>query len=276
VFFEIRGRFSTQKTPVLLLHGGPGFSHELQLGLEQADPERGWVFYTQLGSGRSDRPQDLSLWTMDRFIREIDCVRDALGLDQIVLWGGSWGTMLGVDYLLKGVTGVQAAILSGPCLSVARWKADADRLRGALPPEVRDDLIRHERAGTTSSDEYQRAELEYLKRHVIRLDPLPEKVLEASRASNRDIYEFLWGPSEFHPTGILKDYERTDRLHELRMPVLIVCGEHDEATPESSRHYASLIPGARFEVVPGAAHLSFVEQPDAYIQIISRFLAQLS
>jgi len=213
---------------------------------------------------------------MDRFIREIDCVRDALGLDQIVLWGGSWGTMLGVDYLLKGVTGVQAAILSGPCLSVARWKADADRLRGALPPEVRDDLIRHERAGTTSSDEYQRAELEYLKRHVIRLDPLPEKVLEASRASNRDIYEFLWGPSEFHPTGILKDYERTDRLHELRMPVLIVCGEHDEATPESSRHYASLIPGARFEVVPGAAHLSFVEQPDAYIQIISRFLAQLS
>lgn len=165
---------------------------------------------------------------------------------------------------------------SGPCLSVERWKADADRLREALPSRVRDDLIRHEQAGTTFSEEYQQAVLEYLKRHVIRLDPLPERVLEASRNSNRDIYEFLWGPSEFHPTGTLKDYERLDRLHELRMPVLIVCGEHDEATPESSRHYASLIPGARFELVPGASHLSFVEQPAAYIQILSRFLAQLS
>lgn len=260
------------KTPILVLHGGPGFSHTLLLPLQALAQDRRVVFYDQLGSGKSDRPDDLSLWNTARFVRELAQVRQALGLDRVILLGVSWGTMLAVDYMLTDPSGVEALILSSPCLSARMWKEDADRLRLKLPSAVQDLLLRHEAAGTTASDEYQAGVMEYVKRFACRLDPLPQGVLDAFADANMQVYNHMWGPSEFFPTGNLKDYDRTSELGRIRAPTLFTCGRHDEATPESTRHYQSLVPDAELVVFENSSHTAMLEETDAYIASIEEFL----
>jgi len=152
--------------------------------------DRRVIFYDQLGSGKSDRPDDLSLWTVPRFVRELGQVRLALSLDRVILLATSWGTMLAVDYML-----------TNPCLSARMWKADADRLRLKLPKETQELLLRHEADGTTASPEYQAGVMEYIRRFACRIDPLPQGVLDAFADANMQVYTHMWGPSEFHPTG---------------------------------------------------------------------------
>ena len=260
------------KTPILVLHGGPGFSHTLLLPLQALAQDRRVVFYDQLGSGKSDRPDDLSLWNTARFVRELAQVRQDLGLDRVILLGVSWGTMLAVDYMLTDPSGVEALILSSPCLSARMWKEDADRLRLKLPRAVQDLLLHHEAAGTTASDEYQAGVMEYVKRFACRLDPLPQGVLDAFADANMQVYNHMWGPSEFFPTGNLKDYDRTSELGRIRAPTLFTCGRHDEATPESTRHYQSLVPDAELVVFENSSHTAMLEETDAYIASVQEFL----
>jgi proline iminopeptidase len=263
---------SGAKTPILVLHGGPGFSHTLLLPIQELSRDRRVIFYDQLGSGKSDRPDDLSLWNVERFVRELGQVRKALGLDRVILLGASWGTMLAVDYMLTNPSGVEALILSSPCLSARMWKEDADRLRLKLPKEVQELLLRHEAAGTTASEEYQAGVMEYIKRFACRLDPLPQGVLDAFADANMQVYGHMWGPSEFHPTGNLKDYDRTSDLNRIRTPTLFTCGRHDEATPESTRRYQSLVPGAELVVFENSSHMAMLEEPEAYLAAVMAFL----
>jgi proline iminopeptidase len=263
------------KTPILVLHGGPGFSHTLLLPVQELARDRRVIFYDQLGSGKSDRPDDLSLWNTERFVRELGQVRQALGLDRVILLGASWGTMLAVDYMLTDPAGVEALILSSPCLSARMWKEDADRLRLLLPTEVQERLLRHEAAGTTASEEYQAGVMEYIKRFACRLDPLPQGVLDAIADANMQVYTHMWGPSEFHPTGTLKDYDRTSELSRIRVPALFTCGRHDEATPESTRRYQSLVPGAELTVFENSSHMAVIEEPEAYLGAIRSFLDRI-
>lgn len=260
------------KTPILVLHGGPGFSHTLLLPVQGLAHDRRVIFYDQLGSGKSDRPEDFSLWTVERFVRELGQVRRALGLDHVILLGASWGTMLAVDYMLTDPSGVEAMILTSPCLSARMWKEDADRLRLKLPKDIQELLLRHEAAGTTASDEYQAGVMEYIKRFACRLDPLPQGVLDAFADANMQVYTHMWGPSEFFPTGSLKDYDRTPELGRIRTPTLFTCGRHDEATPESTRHYQSLVPGAELVIFENSSHTAMLEEPAAYLASISAFL----
>lgn len=263
---------SGSRTPILALHGGPGFSHTLLLPVQELARDRRVIFYDQLGSGKSDRPDDLSLWNAERFVRELGQVRRALGLDRVILLGVSWGTMLAIDYMLTDPRGVEALILSSPCLSARMWKEDADRLRLKLPKQVQDLLLRHEAAGTTTSEEYQEGIKEYNKRFLCRIDPLPQAVLDAIADANMQVYNHMWGPSEFHPTGSLKDYDRTDALSRIRTPTLFTCGRHDEATPESTRRYQSRVPGSELVVFENSAHAAMLEEPEAYLAAVRAFL----
>lgn len=260
------------KTPILVLHGGPGFNHTLLLPVQGLAHDRRVIFYDQLGSGKSDRPDDLSLWTLERFVRELGQVRLTLGLDRVILLGASWGTMLAIDYMLTDPSDVEALILSSPCLSARIWKEDADRLRLKLPKKVQELLLRHEAAGTTASDEYQAGVMEYIRRFACRLDPLPQGVLEAFADANMQVYTHMWGPSEFFPTGSLKDYDRTPELSRIHTPTLFTCGRHDEATPESTRHYQSLMPNAELVVFEISSHTAMLEEPAAYLAAIDAFL----
>lgn len=262
----------THQSALIVLHGGPGSSHLGMLPLQALATERPVIFYDQLGCGHSDRRADKSLWTTQRFVRELASLRDALGLSTVHILGHSWGTMLLCDYLLTKPKGVQTAIFSSPCLSAPRWVEDANKYRAALPKDVQAVLKRCEEEGTTDSDEYEQASEVYTKRHVCRVE-VPKEQREARKwAFGEEVYHTMWGPSEFHATGTLKTYDRTDRLHEINVPSLFCCGEYDEASPESTRYYHSLVPHSQLQVVPGCSHSPLRESPDAYLSMIRAYL----
>src|SRR5262245_24640120 len=156
VWYAVRG--TGTRTPLLVLHGGPGIPHDYLANLDLLGDERPVVFYDQLGCGQSDRPEDPTLWTRERFAREVGAVPTALGLEEVVLYGHSWGSILAVDYL-TGVgetrpTGVRGAILAGPALSIPRWIADSRRLIATLPTDVGNAILEGERSGRTDTEAY--------------------------------------------------------------------------------------------------------------------------
>jgi len=271
VWYEILG--DANATPLILLHGGPGSSHISQVPVAEAlKRERSVVLYDQLGCGNSDRPDDTSLWTRARFVRELATLRASLGLSRVHILGHSWGTMLLADYLLSKPEGVVSAIFSSPCLSAARWVADADVLRLALPEDVQSVLTTCEKNGTTDSDAYRAAEKVYMQRHVCRVEPTPEARAQQQAAFGAAVYNYMWGPSEFCATGTLRNYDQTARLHEIAVPSLFTCGEFDEASPASTAYYHSLVPGSRFHTFANSSHSPQVESPDEYFSVIRAFM----
>ena len=275
VWYEVHG--TGTRTPLLVLHGGPGIPHDYLANLALLGDERPVIFYDQLGCGRSDRPDDPSLWTRERFARELGAVRAALGLDEVVLYGHSWGSILAVDYL-SGVgggarpTGVRGAILAGPALSIPRWVADSRRLLAALPPSVGAAIDEGERTGHTDTDAFKAATQAYYAQYVCRLEPWPPELERAFAGMGEQVYFTLNGPTEFTITGPLKAVDVTGRLSELRLPLLFICGEHDEATPESTRLYAGLAPGSEVVVIAGAAHVANFDRPEAYLRALRAWL----
>ncbi|MCL6452386.1 MAG: proline iminopeptidase-family hydrolase [Alicyclobacillus sp.] len=263
-------------TPLVLLHGGPGGSHfGMQPLAEALQHERPVILYDQLGCGKSDRPDDPALWTTERFVRELAALREALGLDEVHLLGQSWGTMLLADYLLTKPAGVKSAIFSSPCLSALRWVEDANAYRAQLPDDVQQTLQACEANGTTDSDAYEQAAEVYMRRHVCRIEPTPFQRSRSKAAFGKAVYETMWGPSEFYPTGSLKTYDRTDRLPDISIPSLFTCGRFDEAAPASTAYYHSLVPGSEFHVFENSSHSALREEPEAYIGVVRDFLRRV-
>jgi len=259
--------------PLLALHGGPGGTSCGFLALEALGGERPVARYDQLGTGRSGRPQDFSLWTVERFVEELHTVRRQLGLQRLHLLGHSWGGALAAAYVLaKGTDGIVSLTLSSPLLSTAQWIADANLLRSQLPEDVQRVLDEHEAAGTTDSEAYRQATEFFYERHVYagKQPPDPEGCQDAPW--NPVIYEYMWGPTEFHATGTLVEFDVTARLHEIDVPVLFLAGEYDEARPETVAGFRDLVPDARLEVIEGAAHATLTRKPDEYRRLLEAFL----
>jgi proline-specific peptidase len=261
-------------TPLLTLHGGPGVPHDYLEPLEHLGDERPVVFYDQLGCGRSERPSDSSLWRVDRFVEELAQVRAALGLERIHLLGQSWGTMLATEYLLTGPAGVRSVMMANPAISVPRFIADVSRLRRALPEFARKALDRcSAREGATSA-EYQVATLEFYRRHVCRLDPWPDAFNRSVAGMGAKSYEAMWGPNEFTATGVLKDFDRTARLGEIKLPMLFLAGRYDETTPEAAAYYQSLVPGSELVIFEKSSHMPQLEETERYLAVVRDFLAR--
>jgi proline iminopeptidase len=259
--------------PILALHGGPGGTSCGYSLLEALGDERPVIRYDQLGSGRSGRPDDLSLWEVDRFVEALHTLRNELGLDEFHLIGGSWGGSLAAAYVIeKGTEGVVSVTLSSPLLSTPDWMEDANYLRSQMPQDIQDTLTRHEEAGTLDSDEYRAATREFYARHVS-YGEAQEKTTgcEGSIRSSL-IYNYMWGPTEFRATGNLLDFDVTDRLHEIDTAVLLIGGEFDEARPERLAEYQKLIPGSQHVVIEEAAHATLSRKPKEYRAILEAFL----
>lgn len=257
-------------TPLVVLHGGPGAPSYYMESLSRLGADRPVVFYDQLGAGRSDQPSDTTLWRIDRFMAELDSVRAHLGLREIHLLGHSWGTMLATDYVLGGAEGVRSLILASPALSAPRWEQDADTLIATLPDSLQEAIRTNEAAGTYSSPDYQAAvEAFYARYLTLRGGPAVDSTFAHFGA---ELYTYMWGPSEFTPTGTLRSYDRTSRLGELHLPVLYTAGEFDEARPATVAYYQSLTPGAEFSLIPGSAHLTTIDAPEAFADTVARFL----
>lgn len=258
--------------PLLTIHGGPGYPHDYLEALEGLADERPIVFYDQLGCGKSDRSEDLSLWQIERFVEEISQVRQALQFDRVHLFGHSWGTMLATDYVLTHPLGLVSLILAGPILSNTRYLDELRRLRRRLPTDLQDALERHEQAGTYDDEEYQTALAVFYKRHLAAIDPPLESSQRAADGANGTIYQTMWGPSEFVISGNLHGYERTDRLHELKLPILFTCGRHDLTTPEATGWYQSMLPTSEMVIFEASAHGPHDEERELYLQTVRHFL----
>ena len=261
--------------PLLCLHGGPGSTHIGMTALDPLADERRVVLYDQLGSGNSSKPSDPSLWTVELFLAELANLRDALGLDRVHLLGHSWGGMLAQEYALTRPEGLVSLILSSTLSSAALWREESLRLRAGLPPEVREPLDAHEAAGTTDDPGYEVAVFEFLHRHLCRLDPWPPIVEEAIRSTNLEVYNTMWGPSEAHPTGVLAGWDVTPRLGEIRVPALVMCGRHDEATPLQAETIVQGLPHAELVIFEESAHMAPVEETERYLATVRGFLARV-
>lgn len=261
--------------PLLCLHGGPGSTHLGLTLLEQLGDERRVVLYDQLGSGNSSKPSDPSLWTVELFLAELGNVREALGLEQVHVLGHSWGGMLAQEYALTQPEGLTSLILSSTLSSAALWREESLRLRAELPPEIREPLDAHEAAGTTDDPEYERAILDFLHRHLCRLDPWPPLVEEGLRSTNLEVYKTMWGPSEAHPTGVLAGWDVTGRLGEIHVPALVLCGRYDEATPLQAETIARGLPDAELVIFEESAHMAPVEETGRYLATVRAFLRRL-
>ncbi len=271
VWYEVIGNGAG--IPLLVLHGGPGGTSCGFTRLAPLGSERPIVRYDQLGSGRSGRPDDLALWTVERYVDELHTLRTSLGLDRLHLLGHSWGGALAAAYVLEhGTEGIVSLTLSSPLLSTPAWIADANLLREGLPAATREILDKHEAAGTIDSAEYAAASAAFYARHVYAGERPARPEACDGAPSNSVIYEYMWGPTEFNATGTLIDFDVTPRLGEIDIPVLLMAGEHDEARPETLSRFAAEIAYARVEVIPDVAHASLSNAPEAYMQIVERFL----
>lgn len=277
VWYRIVGsREDYSKYPLLCVHGGPGTPHDYLEPLEDmAGTGRRVIFYDQLGCGKSDRPDDPSMWTVDLFLEELSVVRETLGLNRCHLLGSSWGGMLAMEYALLRPAGLASLVLASAPAAIPQWISEADRLRKGLPSEVQEVLRKHEDAGTTDDPEYQDAMMVFYRQHVCRLDPWPHYVSRAFENMGLQVYITMFGPSEFYATGTLKDWDITQRLPEIQVPTLITSGRYDEATPAIAETTHRLIPDSEWVLFEQSSHMAFAEERHRYMSVLDDFLMRV-
>jgi L-proline amide hydrolase len=265
--------------PLVILHGGPGAAHDyLEPVADLASVAgRPCVLYDQIGCGRSQHLPDApaEFWNVELFVRELAALVEHLGIaGRYHVLGQSWGGMLGMEYALGHPPGLRSLIVANSPASIEVWISEANRLRSLLPGDVQDTLARHEAAGTTDSQEYEQAVMKFYERHLCRI-PFPDGLQRtfAQLAEDPTVYHTMNGPSEFHVIGTLKDWNITPRLGDLRVPVLVISGEHDEATPNAVRPLVDAIPNARWELVEDASHSTHVEQPKRFLDLVETFVS---
>ena len=272
VWYKIVGEHK-KAIPLLVLHGGPGATHDCMEPLEMLADERPVIFYDQLGGGKSDRPKDASLWAIERFVKELGQVRNSLNLEKVHILGQSWGTMLAVNYIVNlRPEGIISLIFSSAFFSAKRFTEDARGYLKDLSENDRHAIEKSEKEGRFDSQKYQSAMMNFYKLHVCRLDPWPDCLNRTFENMGLDVYNHMWGPSEFSVIGTLKDLDVTDRLKEIKGPVLLTCGRYDEVLPETTDYYHRLIPQSKVVVFEDASHMHHLERTDEYIKVLRDFL----
>ena len=274
-FYQSRGRAGNDGLPLVCLHGGPGGHSRFMTPLFKLADERRVFIYDQIGGGRSS-PLKKRQQTIPTFVRELEQLVKAWGLDRFHLFGGSWGTTLALEYYLHSNNRQRVAslIFQSPLFSTRDWSRDADILIRGLPAEHRKVIRYCHEIQATDARVYQEAVKAYNARHVCRNKARTRRAATISNPHGNQVYDHMWGPSEFHATGTLKHYDRVNDLRQIACPTLLVCGEHDEARPATARRYSRLISGAMFAEVPGASHAILSERPARLLNLIRRFVRE--
>jgi proline-specific peptidase len=265
------------RVPLLVIHGGPGAGHDYLEPLERlAQAGRAVVLWDQLGCGRSDAPGDPGVYRLDRLVKEIAAVRDALGLERVHLVGQSLGGWFAIEHLLarpEGVVSLNLASTSASARSLMEGIAD---LRAALPDEARSALERGEAGGDIEGDGYQAAELEFVRRHVYRRDPFPEPLVRTIDNTDRSpAYPVMWGRNEFLLEGNLRGWDRRPDLARLRVPTLVTCGRYDKFVPACAQELHEAIPGSQLHVFGDSSHMSHLEETEEFLAAVGGFLERV-
>jgi proline iminopeptidase len=259
---------------MLTLHGGPGFPHDYLECMEDFLPQNAieFYYYDQLGVGNSDVPADTALWTIDRYRDEVEQVRKGLGLDQFVLYGHSWGGMLGIEYALVHQDHLKALIISDMTAGIDAYEAYAAKLLEELPESDRALLKKYEDAGNYDAPEYQQVMMEKVYgAHVLRMNPWPEPAERAFRKLNASIYNTMQGPNEFVITGNFKDWDRWNDLARIKVPTLVIAGRLGTMNPDDIKRMGKLIPNSRTILTEGS-HLEMYDAQEQYFREVIRFV----
>jgi proline iminopeptidase len=264
---------------ILLLHGGPALTHEYMECFESFMPKEGFelIEYDQLGSYYSEQPTDTSLWTLERFVDEVEQVRVALGLnkDNFYLLGNSWGGILGMEYALKYQQNMKALIVSNMTADYAKYGAYNKKLREQMRKSLVDSLESYEKVANYSDTTYQKLVFDnYYCEHILRkkAEDWPEPVLRSFKHINYPVYDILQGPSEFLPGGRLVGWECWTRLKNLNVPTLMIGSHYDTMNPEEMEQMSKLVQHGTYLYCPNGGHLSMWDAQQEYYPGIIKFI----
>jgi len=274
IWYKVAG--SGQGVPLLVVHGGPGSrSCDGMYEYSKLGNDRPIVFYDQLGSGKSDRPTDTALWYLSRFVDEITVLREKLELKEVHLLGNSWGASVVVEYMLtQKPKGVKSVIFSGPLLSTSLWMQDAKHLVAAMPQYLQDTIHKYQGLQQYNAPAYLAATDSFYARYLTRKQwpPVKSSACEGIGGFNEQVYKHMWGPNEFTASGTLKSFDRSGRLHELKLPVLFIVGQYDEVRVETARRFQRAVNGSKVAIIENAGHAKTIDNPDQYLAVIRQFL----
>lgn len=266
----------TDKAPLILLHGGPGSTHNYFEVLDRVAEEDGrmLVMYDQIGCGNSYVDGRPELWTAETWVNELIALRKHLGLDTCHLLGQSWGGMLLLTYICGYEhSGVKSGILSSTLPASWLWGIEQARMIKELPEEYQEAIKTATETGDYSNDIYQRAEEEYMLRHAAgKPDPNGPECLLRKKRTGRESYVVGWGPNEYTPMGTLKDYDVIDKLKDIKEPCLVINGGNDLCTPYIAKVMYDNIPNSRWELFRECRHMCFVEDNDHYVEVLKEWL----
>lgn len=266
----------TDKAPLILLHGGPGSTHNYFEVLDRVAEEDGrmLVMYDQIGCGNSYVDGRPELWKAETWVNELIALREHLGLDTCHLLGQSWGGMLLLTYICGYEhSGVKSGILSSTLPASWLWGIEQARMIKELPEEYQEAIKTATETGDYSSDIYQRAEEEYMLRHAAgKPDPDGPECLLRKKRTGRESYVVGWGPNEYTPMGTLKDYDVIDKLKDIKEPCLVINGGNDLCTPYVAKVMYDNIPNSRWELFRECRHMCFVEDNDHYVEVLKEWL----
>ena len=276
-WYRITGDLASGRTPLVVLHGGPGAAHNYLLRYaELAETGRPVIHYDQLGVGNSTHlpDQGADFWQVPLFVEELDNLLAHLGIaGRYHLLGQSWGGMLAAEHAVRRPAGLRGLVMSNSPASMDLWLQEANKLRALLPPDVQSTLLDHEAAGTTDSEAYNAAVRVFYDRHVCRVPWPPEvEASFAAIAADPTVYHTMNGPSEFHCIGTIKTWSIIDRLSAIAAPTLLISGRHDEATPAVVQPFADHIPDVRWQIFQESSHMPHVEEPEACLATVEAFL----
>jgi len=257
-------------TPLLYLHGGPG--GRSNFNLSEIANERPVIIFDQLGNGRSDHHQDTSLLKVDKLVEQVRAVVTALNLNEFYLGGGSWGTALSLEYYNKYPEGIKGLIFNSPYFSTPIWTADADTLIADLPDSIQIAIRIAEADSIFDTESYANANRFFARKHGRRTAYKPHPYDTIAYKSNRFVYYYMWGPSEFTSTGTLRNYDIHQTLKEIKVPVLFTTGEFDEARPQTVKRLSDLVPTSTFTIIEGAGHATSNDNRPALILAMKVFL----
>jgi len=265
------------KIKVLLLHGGPGGTHEYFECFENFLPKEGieFIYYDQLDSWYSDRPNDSSLWTTEHFVEEVEQVRQALGLnkDNFYLLGHSWGGILATEYALKYQANLKGLIISNMMASMPEYEKYNGVLRQKMRKSLVDSLTAYENKGLYKDSVYQALVIkEYYHAHLCRLTEWPEPVIRMFNHLSEGIYVTMQGPSEFKTGGRLIKWDRSKDLGQITVPTLTIGGEFDTMDPKYMEWMSKQVKNGRYVYCPEGSHCDMWDDQAHYFPGLINFL----
>ena len=274
-YYRIVGEKTPGKAPLVLLHGGPGSTHNYFEVLDKiAETGRQVIMYDQIGCGNSFVEGHPELFNADTWIKELIELRKHLGLDEIHLLGQSWGGMQTIWYALEyKPKGIKSYILSSTLSSAKLWEEEQKRRISYMSKEDQEALLGAVESGDYSSKEYNDALGRFMNMYCAGevTDESPE-CLRRPKKSGTEAYIVGWGHNEFSPTGTLAGYEFTDRLHEIKEPCLITSGSIDLCSPYIAKVMYDRIPNSKWELFQFSRHMPFVEETEKYIDVLTKWL----